>query len=1063
MTYSAEVLADSPLAWYRQGDASGSTMTDSSGNGRNGTYPVAPTLGEPSLLTTDADTCAKFDGSNDQGTVAYAAWMNVTTFTVEAWIKPETFNDDFIVDRWSSSGNRPFFFALNSSAKIRLVSSTAGADVVGATTLVANQIYHVVATVDAATTTARLYVNGVLDATDTSWSAATSTSLAMNVGGNVSFYFDGWIDEVAFYGTALSGARVAAHYTAGTSSPLSLGVATEADAALPMVLDLGLAVETDTALPLVSDLPLGVAVETDTALPVDVAHFGVAVETDMALVMEAAALPLGVAAESDTAIGFQISETNLNHSEARDRDGAGTWVWEPPIVAPPAVVGPRYDYITAVAYTGLDLASGAPQLTDLQQPERVRPPIRILVAGRDVTYWRGAATPEPTYSLISPLGYGSGSISFPQIHVPFEQPGSGALHWLKPLARVVIQRLNDTGDAVVADYWRGFLGAQDVDGGALTFQLEGEASGRLSALDRQPRVFRRRNDLGYWWHSLIRELKLPAGPKVDTGIVLQNTGGMDGPEYAAHLSAKGVGRAGNQWTVMPNADGVYVTARKDRTTIDATVYFDTDRTVAKLRRDPFEEPNRIFATAVSPGGRRIRFADYPVLQDVRALPYPMNDGSPFGEGTTDGDTDTGSGVTVMLSRLVHTGYLSQEDRPGGFDGDVTKALLELQDDAGLAQTGNMNENTWDALFDVGITGYDTGGAKIRPAVQRSATRKYNYTAAGIVRGLNPDYDPTVMPVDRTIDVGTGFTENQVKEFARQQLQESADPNWVGSVVFTPPANVGGAIGLIEGEHTPGDPVTSGMVMDARRLKPGMNIWAPLWDGGTLFHVSGVEVSGRSVRADLDTRARDTAELYEVIDRIRESRRRPGRTWMLSHRGSDINNDIVHEGDAIGGQVQPTALKGNTWNVIPVVVGQEGNITKLRLKVTANAAYADVEGPGVEYVAAVFGRKIPEARLNARIGDPLTAEGSEKWTDQGVLDDLDDNWVLLYVAGNNEQPLGYGSKRKGAPGATLSGRWEYDAGFPYYAYDDCSLWLAIYPATDSALKGQRVLWNQNEWS
>ena len=56
MSYSAEVLADSPLGYWRLGETSGTTLSDSSGNTRHGAYYGAPYLGRDSLLTSDPGT-----------------------------------------------------------------------------------------------------------------------------------------------------------------------------------------------------------------------------------------------------------------------------------------------------------------------------------------------------------------------------------------------------------------------------------------------------------------------------------------------------------------------------------------------------------------------------------------------------------------------------------------------------------------------------------------------------------------------------------------------------------------------------------------------------------------------------------------------------------------------------------------------------------------------------------------------------------------------------------------------------------------------------------------------
>lgn len=1106
MSLVSDILAHSPLVYWRLGEASGTTAADASGNSRAGTYSGTYTLGQPSLVPTDL-TDTSVDFSNGQVTIANAAWMNVSNMSVFARVRPDSVTGAHtIVGRNSAAGTNICFNLRTNGNKAEVLLSLAPSGsantLTGVTVLSTGTEYTIAATYDG--TTLKLFVNGVLDNSVSLPGAMAQYAQPIILGRVASsvLVWDGRIDEVAFIGTAISDSAMAALHSSAvdTATTVHGGQATETDAAqagstkVGAVVPGGQAQETDTAQ--AGSAVAGAVVsggqgqETDSALPgsvivADVVPGSQAQETDTAQggsITAGAVVSGGQAQETDEALagtvddgdqtvvaGGQAAETdesfaglvtggsigtNPDPSNGRNRGAIGVLTWEPPVEDPPGPVTAaghgRPDYIAAYAFTGFSIAAdGHPVLAGAQMKERVRPRTRILVDGKDVTFFRGFATPEPTYSLISPLLYGSGSIEFPQVHAAFEQLGVGELAWLRPFAPVVVQRLNEAGEVSGISY-RGFLLDPNLGKGegnlvTLTFGLAGEASGRAALIDQQPRIFRKRNDLTFWWKGLIRDLRLPFGASADTGIILQNTGGMSVMEYANYLSAQGVRRGGAQWTCMPNFAGEYKVARKDLTTIDATVYFDDARTVPNLRRDPAEEPNRVFATAVSPSGRRIRFADYPVLQKQKALPYPMMGGDPFGEGTTDGDTDTGGGVTAMISRLVWTGYLSHDERPGGYDEDVTEAVEELQEDAGLSVTGNMNPNTWDALFDTDVTGHSIAGAQIRPAAQQSRVRKYNRTGSGAIIGPNPDYDPKVIQVDRTFDAGVGFTQNQAKRMARQIKLQADSSNWVGTVTF----NTGG---LILGEHTPGDTFAASDVMDARRLKPGMNVWAPLFDGGTLFHVSGVTVNGRSISATLDTRARDTMEVWEIIKRNRESRKDPARQWLKSHRSSGLTNDVVSQWDDAGGEVEDTELHGGRWNVLPVVTGQEGTIASLRLRLS---------GAKCEFVVAVFGRDIPESRLEARIGNPLTEAGSAKWTDQDVLDDLDDNWLLLYVAGDDVQPCGYYPKAKADAGASLTGVWKDDAGFGYRTFDDYSVWLAIYPAENCTLQGGQVFRNQLE--
>lgn len=87
MSYLSEVLADSPLGYWRLDETSGTTLADSSGNSETGSYINSPTLGQPSLLLTDPATSVNFNGTNQYATIAGAAWMNVTDYSAEILVQ----------------------------------------------------------------------------------------------------------------------------------------------------------------------------------------------------------------------------------------------------------------------------------------------------------------------------------------------------------------------------------------------------------------------------------------------------------------------------------------------------------------------------------------------------------------------------------------------------------------------------------------------------------------------------------------------------------------------------------------------------------------------------------------------------------------------------------------------------------------------------------------------------------------------------------------------------------------------------------------------------------------
>lgn len=212
LTYSQEVLADSPLAYWRLGD-SGTTAVDSSGNGRDANLVAAnPVTG---LIVGDSD-----QGHSGRGSLLAAAWMDVSSVTVEAWIKPtSTNNNKGIVARFTS-GSQDWILWCNTSSKIAwrpYNTSGSSVDLAWSTTPSNGSIYHVVGTYVSGQ--ARLYVNATEVAQSTALSGDLRTQSAnLEIAGyQASNALAGTIDEVAIYSGELSAARILAHYTNGTT------------------------------------------------------------------------------------------------------------------------------------------------------------------------------------------------------------------------------------------------------------------------------------------------------------------------------------------------------------------------------------------------------------------------------------------------------------------------------------------------------------------------------------------------------------------------------------------------------------------------------------------------------------------------------------------------------------------------------------------------------------------------------------------------------------------------------------------------------------------------------
>jgi glucose/arabinose dehydrogenase len=223
--YSGAVLADSPLAYWRLGESSGSTAADASGNGRAGSYLNSPTLGAPGALSGDSNSSVGFNGTSQYVQVPYNAALNPARVSVESWVYPTggsgAFRSVLTSRDYSASGpmarGYTLYAADNNTWQFWLGTGSAFVKLFGpAVTL--NSWTHLVATYDG--TTARLYVNGALAASSAlAYSPNAARPLRIGAGRTetaADYFFPGRIDEVALYGTDLSAARVQAHYQAAT-------------------------------------------------------------------------------------------------------------------------------------------------------------------------------------------------------------------------------------------------------------------------------------------------------------------------------------------------------------------------------------------------------------------------------------------------------------------------------------------------------------------------------------------------------------------------------------------------------------------------------------------------------------------------------------------------------------------------------------------------------------------------------------------------------------------------------------------------------------------------------
>lgn len=225
-SYADEVMVDGPVGYWRLGEAEGATQAlDSSGNLRHGTHTGGVILGASGAPSSEVDTAARFDGTDDYVSIPDDSafdFAGTASFTLEAWVQPDAIAAAFrtIIDKESSTGGRNgWSFGLHSTSGLyvtRMLNGTLQSASALSSWLTAGQWNHVAASYGSATL--RVYVNGVERATGASAQSLSNNTQVVAIGRSTVFglYWLGALDDVAVYGDALSAARILAHYEAGT-------------------------------------------------------------------------------------------------------------------------------------------------------------------------------------------------------------------------------------------------------------------------------------------------------------------------------------------------------------------------------------------------------------------------------------------------------------------------------------------------------------------------------------------------------------------------------------------------------------------------------------------------------------------------------------------------------------------------------------------------------------------------------------------------------------------------------------------------------------------------------
>ncbi len=235
ISYSETVLENNPVVYWRLGESLGTTTAvDSGSSGTDATYVGSPQLGFPGALPGDADTAIKITDASTH--VTAPGFTLGTEYSASVWINSNSFADHsrhYIFDMRNGGG--AWFFidrtANSSVGEINVRGASVGGDSLffPTATLADGEWHHLAFTTSVSVGTI-LYLDGAQIASSGSL-AATGFSAGGRIGGfigsgpsDADHWFDGALDELAMYNTALSAEQVLAQFN---SAPNSTGVIPE--------------------------------------------------------------------------------------------------------------------------------------------------------------------------------------------------------------------------------------------------------------------------------------------------------------------------------------------------------------------------------------------------------------------------------------------------------------------------------------------------------------------------------------------------------------------------------------------------------------------------------------------------------------------------------------------------------------------------------------------------------------------------------------------------------------------------------------------------------------------
>lgn len=642
--------------------------------------------------------------------------------------------------------------------------------------------------------------------------------------------------------------------------------------------------------------------------------------------------------------------------------------------------------------------------------------LQIVVEGEDVSYFRDAETPFPTWARAEPFGSQSATIAMPQI-TGFDTLNAGDLAWCVKGASVEIRLIREDGTKLSLFY--GFVSEFGHSEDTGIFQIL--CNGVLYQGDLQlmkPPFVTTPIDAG---SAIPRALNDVIGRRyvktdtVSTGVKVGRSASWD-PVLTSwilkHLAT--LVKDKRQWTVQCDRRSPEM-VKKDLTTVHATIRNGQRGIQIDLQSDLTQEPNVIYGEGIRDDGGRWRNAKFPNWRNDSTPDFPRDPSNSIRVGDTDSTTSGGVSLWEAQVGVTVDGVFSQADRA---------ALMRVQRSAGIQVDGFLGPQSWAASFGTGSNTGTLEDAWIAPLAAIPQVEPYRYSNDGELLGDNPDYDPDIIRVESFTNFGSGVTKSRATTAAENMLARDSTEGWVGTIAFTLDPNEGSKYELI---------------------REGNNIRVRSFRGSSiLVHVVSVDYAEDTVTATVDTKARDYPTLAAIMERNRDAQD-PARSYRRSNASSSQTSERgTWDAESPGGIIPKLALFNNLWTVLRIPVAEYGEIVRTKFTTT----------PAKPFSVAVFDQPITSSQLVSVVGNPLAAD-ENPWQD--AADELED-LGLIQSWGWNLQPCGYYPKEYSTPTGDespppVTGRMLDDGSWTYSSTKPPWLWVAMIAEGSCEISGR----------